>query len=244
MATTPIYALPYPLETDSADVPRDIQALANRLEAVLPGVGTPTGAGVDWYAATAPAGFLLCDGSAVSRTTYSALFSVIGVSWGGGDGVNTFNLPDCRGRVLVGLMPGGNAEVNALGANDGTAAGSRRVRHAHSMGTLAASHNITLPAHGHSVGDPGHGHASITVNGFGFNGGTGGGASYASINSSGSSGVAPGWSTNSVGTGISVGNPTSYPAVNGGVTLGGTVGVSGGTADGPSFVVANKAIKT
>ena len=140
--TTPIYALPYPEETDSADVPRDVQALAQRLEVVLPNVGFPTGAGADWYAAAAPAGFLLCDGSAVSRTAYPALFGVLGVVWGGGDGITTFNLPDTRGRVIVGVAPGGHADVAALGGNDGTPLPSRRPRHGHTNG-------LTLPNHAH-----------------------------------------------------------------------------------------------
>ena len=52
--------------------------------------------------ASAPAGWLLCDGSAVSRTTYASLFAVLGTSYGAGDGSTTFNLPDGRGRVPVG----------------------------------------------------------------------------------------------------------------------------------------------
>lgn len=52
-----------------------------------------------------PAGYLLCDGSAVSRTTYAALLDVIGVTYGVGDGLYTFNIPDLRGRVIVGPDP-------------------------------------------------------------------------------------------------------------------------------------------
>lgn len=51
---------------------------------------------------TAPAGFLLCDGSAVSRTTYADLFALIGTTYGAGDGSTTFNVPDLRGSVIVG----------------------------------------------------------------------------------------------------------------------------------------------
>lgn len=59
---------------------------------------------------TAPAGWLLCDGSAVSRTTYAGLFAVIGTWYGVGDGSTTFNLPDLRGRVVAGKDDmGGNA---------------------------------------------------------------------------------------------------------------------------------------
>lgn len=52
---------------------------------------------------TAPTGWLICDGSAVSRTTYATLFSVIGTSYGTGDGSTTFNLPDMRGKFPLGV---------------------------------------------------------------------------------------------------------------------------------------------
>jgi microcystin-dependent protein len=52
--------------------------------------------------ATAPSGFLECDGSAVSRSTYAALFAVIGTTYGAGDGSTTFNVPDLTDKVAVG----------------------------------------------------------------------------------------------------------------------------------------------
>lgn len=60
--------------------------------------------GMIWpYAgSSAPTGFLLCDGSAVSRATYAALFGLIGVTYGAGDGSTTFNVPDLRSSVLLG----------------------------------------------------------------------------------------------------------------------------------------------
>lgn len=61
---------------------------------------SPTGAIVAYPAATAPTGWLLCDGSAVSRTTYATLFAIIGCAYGVGDASTTFNLPDFRGRFL------------------------------------------------------------------------------------------------------------------------------------------------
>ncbi len=56
--------------------------------------------------ATAPAGYLICDGSAVSRTTYADLFAVIGTTYGAGDGSTTFNLPDLRGEFIRGFDAG------------------------------------------------------------------------------------------------------------------------------------------
>lgn len=62
----------------------------------------PSGTVLDYAGATAPTGFLLCDGSLVSRTVYATLFSVIGTTYGAGDGSTTFTLPDTRGRVVAG----------------------------------------------------------------------------------------------------------------------------------------------
>lgn len=234
--TTPVYALPYPDETDRADVPADVHALALRIEAVLPNVGMPTGMGADWYASVAPAGFLLCDGSAVSRATFAALFAAIGTTWGAGDGSSTFNLPDTRARVVVGLNPGG-ANHAAIAGNDGTAAGARRVLHGHSQ-TLALGHTLTLPNHGHGVNDPGHGHNNYSGSG---------GSTHASIQytATGDNQSGVGTVIMSNPTGLTVGNPTSTPAIPGGVSVtGGGVGLAGGTQDGPSFVVVAKVIKT
>lgn len=55
---------------------------------------------------TSPSGYLLCNGAAVSRTTYAALFAVCGTNYGVGDGSTTFNIPDLRTRVPVGYMSG------------------------------------------------------------------------------------------------------------------------------------------
>jgi microcystin-dependent protein len=82
----------------------------------------PVGTVLDWAGLAAPpSGYLDCNGSAVSRTTYSALFSAIGTAYGSGDGSTTFNLPDFRGRVSLGQGTGtlvdtvsGTASSNAV----------------------------------------------------------------------------------------------------------------------------------
>ena len=71
-----------------------------KLDASIQNFIIPAGLVVAFAANAPPTGWLLCDGSAVSRTTYSNLFSTIGTTWGQGDGVMTFNLPDLRGRTL------------------------------------------------------------------------------------------------------------------------------------------------
>lgn len=63
---------------------------------------TPVGGILSWSAATAPSKWELCYGQEISRTTYADLFAVIGTTYGVGDGIATFNLPDCRGRLIAG----------------------------------------------------------------------------------------------------------------------------------------------
>lgn len=68
-----------------------------------------------------PSGTLSCDGSAVSRSTYSDLFNVIGTTWGAGDGTTTFNLPDFRGIFLRGIGTHGTlAKANGTNVAGGT----------------------------------------------------------------------------------------------------------------------------
>lgn len=64
------------------------------------GTDIPVGTVVSYTQNTAPSGWLLCDGSAVSRSLYSDLFNVIGTSYGSGDGSSTFNVPDSTGDII------------------------------------------------------------------------------------------------------------------------------------------------
>ena len=64
---------------------------------------TPIGEVIMYGGTSAPIGWMLCDGSAISRTDYKSLFSVIGTTYGAGDGSTTFNLPDMRGRFPLGV---------------------------------------------------------------------------------------------------------------------------------------------
>lgn len=93
---------------------------------------------IPFAGSTAPQGWMLCDGSAVSRTTYAALFAVIGTTYGEGDGETTFNIPNLAGRVVI-----GSSQSHALG----TTGGSETV-------TLTADQ---LPSHTHVVPQHGHG---------------------------------------------------------------------------------------
>ncbi len=84
---------------------------------------TPVGA-VNWFSATtAPLGWLVADGQAVSRTTYAALFAVVGTTYGSGDGSTTFNLPDLRGQFIRGWDAAGGT---ARGCDPGRVFGSNQ----------------------------------------------------------------------------------------------------------------------
>jgi len=78
-----------------------------------------TGIIVAGGAAAAPAGYLLCNGAAVSRTTFSALFTAIGTTWGVGDGATTFNVPDLRGKAIIGAGQGAGLTNRVLGTTGG-----------------------------------------------------------------------------------------------------------------------------
>ena len=110
----------------------------------------PAGIIIGYGGAAAPSQWLLCDGTAVSRSTYSALFAAIGVSYGVGNGSSTFNLPDYRGRVMVGLSST-DADFDTLGEKYGskthTLTSAQMPVHTH----IQNAHTHTQNAHNHST---------------------------------------------------------------------------------------------
>jgi microcystin-dependent protein len=85
--------------------------------------GTATGTILPLSAASLPSGFLECAGADVSRTTYSALFAVIGTTYGAGDGSTTFGLPDLQDNTPVGKS-NNKALGSTGGANTATSTGN------------------------------------------------------------------------------------------------------------------------
>lgn len=133
---------------------------------------SPLGSVTQWLTDTPPAGWLLCHGQAISRTTYAALFALIGTTYGAGNGSSTFNLPDLQGRVPVGKSS--DTEFNTLGKTFGT-----------------KTHTLTIaeiPNHSHSspgtynVG-PGAGATAMVINAgvTGHTTGVGGGGAHNNI---------------------------------------------------------------
>lgn len=92
-------------------------ARMNNIENGIASGMAPTGCILPYGGNNAPQGWLLCDGSAINRTTYEDLFNVIGTTYGEGDGKTTFNLPDMKGKVPVGLNTSGS--FNELGKSIG-----------------------------------------------------------------------------------------------------------------------------
>jgi microcystin-dependent protein len=107
--------------------------------------GTATGTILPWSAASLPTGFLECAGAAVSRSTYSALFAIVGTTYGAGDGSTTFNLPNLADNVPVGKSPG-KALASTGGAN--TVASTGNVGGSTANATLSEAQ---LASHDHSA---------------------------------------------------------------------------------------------
>lgn len=113
----------------------------------------PTGAILDFAGATAPTGFLICDGTAVSRTTYADLFAVLSTTYGPGDGATTFDLPDFRGRVSVGAGSGvGENASGAAGTAPAGAALTARARGSWAGGEFVALTAAQTPLRTHTHG--------------------------------------------------------------------------------------------
>lgn len=109
-----------------------------------------------------PGGWLYCDGSAIDRTIYADLFAAIGSTYGNGDGETTFNIPNLRGRNIIGLNSS-ETDFDALGETGGekrhTLTVDEMPAHTHTITDPGHAHGITDPSHAHGVTDPGHAHS-------------------------------------------------------------------------------------
>jgi microcystin-dependent protein len=115
----------------------------------------PTGSIIEYGGATAPTGWLLCDGASLLRASYPALFAVIGTAYGSVD-INTFNVPDRRDRVGVGA-----GSTYLRGATGGATTSTTSADGAHDHTGSTDGHALTtaqMPSHTHGVTDPGHSH--------------------------------------------------------------------------------------
>lgn len=112
---------------------------------------------------TAPQGFLLCDGSAVSRDTYATLYAVIGDTYGAGDGATTFNLPDLSGRVVLGTSS--TYTLASTGGEESHVLVSAEIpSHTHVIPSHTHAHTIkaTTPSLSHSITQPAYKYAGVS----------------------------------------------------------------------------------
>lgn len=111
----------------------------------------PIGSMTMYVGSSAPSGWAICNGQAVSRTTYATLFALIGTTYGSGDGVTTFNLPDLRSRFPIGAGTGSGLSTRTLGSTGGN-----------------ETHTLTeaqIPSHSHSATQGNHSHTIGTQSG-------------------------------------------------------------------------------
>jgi microcystin-dependent protein len=141
--------------------------------------GVNTGLIIPWGSASVPAGFLECDGTAVSRSTYAGLFAVVGTNYGIGDGSTTFNLPDLSDRTCQHKSPS-KAQFSTGGAN--TVADTGNLAGV-SVGNTTLS-TPELPSHSHNITGTtsgfggGAGSSSPNWTNSGASGPTGGGGAH------------------------------------------------------------------
>ena len=162
------------------------------------GAAIPAGSVMPYAGSTAPSGWLLSYGQAVSRTTYSALFTAISTTYGAGDGSTTFNVPDLRGRLVAGQDDMGGVSANRLtglsggvngdtlgasgGAETHTLTTAELAAHTHGDGSFAVAGGSGAGSYVANVAGPSGGGSS------GYLGGGGGATSAKTV--SGSSGSA------------------------------------------------------
>ena len=119
---------------------------------VIPGSPLmPSGALLDFAGSVAPVGFLLCDGAAVSRTTYSDLFAAVGTVYGPGNGTTTFNIPNFNGRTSVGTGTYTDTVSGSITRSIGQVIGAEK----HVLTTAQMpSHTHIQDAHSHTITTP------------------------------------------------------------------------------------------
>lgn len=159
--------------------------------------GILTGTIVPYSDSTIPSGFLECNGSAVSRTTYANLFAIIGTTYGAGDGSTTFDLPDLQDNVAVGKS-GTKALATTGGANTVTPTGN--ISGSTANATLSTSQ---LASHSHNFTKGG----SLNANGSTVHGGNNPQTNQATANEGSGSGHSHNMSATFSGTANSVVQP-------------------------------------
>lgn len=138
-----------------------LQALAQSLINII----IPPGMVRMFGGPTIPTGWLACDGSPVSRTTYAALYAAIGTYWGVGDNISTFNLPDFRGRSPLGYV---NTALSGITSRAFASNGGEENHLLNSNEMPNHNHTLHETPHSHSYQDNGHSHTFSGSMSFGY----------------------------------------------------------------------------
>lgn len=177
--------------------------------------GNLVGSIIGWPSATPPQGWLVCDGSPQSRTTYAQLFAVIGTLYGIGDGSTTFNLPDLQGRVIVGSGDGATTSIRTIAQTGGEETHqlvtAELASHGHAIATGQFSHGHSIAtgqfSHTHGLTDAQHTHNYNAI----YNAGPAGVAAGSSYTAFTNAGAYTSAGSNTANAGISV-NAATLPA--------------------------------
>jgi len=178
----------------------------------------PAGSIQMWATASAPSGYVICNGTAISRTLYSTLFGVIGTTFGVGDGSTTFNVPDYTNRMPYGTTVGATG-----GAATTTIATTNLPSHTHTFsGSVSTTGSGTTNTGNAAISDPGHAHGLPAA------GTSGPGTFYAAANTQG---YPLSVGTTSATTGITdSGHTHAFSVTSSGTASGTTDGTGSGTA--------------
>lgn len=191
---TLILGTPYVVTYNNSDAVFYLQNMTNPYS-------IPLGGAIPFFGTTAPnSSFAMPYGQAISRTTYSTLFTIFSTTFGVGDGSTTFNVPDLRGRVVAGKDNMGGSTAGQLTStyfgSAATTLGNTGGYESHTLTTAQlASHT-----HANSLTDPGHAHSYTD---------SGGGTHSAGGFSGGQQGTINGETTGSSGTSISITNASA-----------------------------------
>jgi microcystin-dependent protein len=151
------------------------RSMRKQVRAAIPQEMVPTGVYLPFGGSTAPDGYLLCNGSAVSRRTYAGLFAVIGTTFGVGDGSTTFNVPNLVNRLPIGAgglyaagATGGSKDAIVVTHNHTATSAVADTGHAHTGGEYSGSNTLgagALGVHARLVGAPTAGNTGTTTTG-------------------------------------------------------------------------------
>lgn len=206
--------------------------------AVSDEIGLPVGAIMPYAGSTAPTGWLLCNGAAISRSTYADLYTVVGVTYGVGDGATTFNLPDLRQRFPLGKAASGTGSTlgSTGGAIDHTHTGPSHTHTGPSHMHTGPSHTHTGPSHQHSISADGTGATGAPSATTEVQSGTGATVASATHTHTGPSHAHTG-STGAEGTGATGAEGTGATGAEGTGATGASGAGNTGTANPPYQVI-------